>query len=288
MADRKQLQVRLMQPLEVQLALDWAGREGWNPGLNDAIAFYAADPNGFLVAEIDGEPIGCISAVRYGDRFGFIGLYIVSPQWRGRGYGMQLWESAWSRLLHRLDPERASIGLDGVVERESTYRKAGFQSAYRHVRHVCDPVPSERVPDEAIPLTNLPLDLIASYETNLFPASRPQFLKPWIQAAEAAYGIVECDRLWGYGVIRRCVRGFKIGPLFADTFEIAEMLFRSLIHHAEGQAVFIDIPDINSSASLLIERYNLQPVFTCVRMYWGSQPNLDVDRIFGVTTLELG
>ena len=38
--------------------------EGWNPGLHDYVAFYAADPHGFLIALIDGTPVGCISAVR--------------------------------------------------------------------------------------------------------------------------------------------------------------------------------------------------------------------------------
>ena len=33
---------------DVQNMLDWATSEGWNPGLEDAAAFYAADPEGFF------------------------------------------------------------------------------------------------------------------------------------------------------------------------------------------------------------------------------------------------
>jgi GNAT superfamily N-acetyltransferase len=280
--------IRLMKPSEVQLALNWAAQEGWNPGLQDAAAFYAADLNGFLIAELEGEPIGCISAVCYGAQFGFIGLYIVRPQWRGRGYGMQLWETAWQGLTNRLDQEGSSIGLDGVLEREATYRQAGFKAAYRHIRHVCHPLSSDPVSNEVIPLANVPLEAIALYDAECFPASRPQFLEPWIRLAGAAYGVMEHERLVGYGVLRPCHQGFKIGPLFAETLEVAESLFRALTHHAGGQPVFIDIPDANSALPVLVERYQLQPVFTCVRMYWGSEPTLDVERIFGVTTLELG
>ena len=280
--------IRPMTPSEVQLALDWAAQEGWNPGLHDATVFYATDPTGFLIAELEGEPIGCICAVRYSSKFGFIGLYIVRPQWRGRGYGLQLWQTAWQQLVNQLEEKQPSIGLDGVVERESTYRQAGFTAAYRHVRHVCEAMPCHSVPNNAISLTNVPLEQIVRYDAELFPAPRPQFLEPWIRVAAAAYGIVEHERLVGYGVLRACRQGFKVGPLFADTFDIAECLFRALTHHAASQPVFIDIPNIHPASSILIQRFRLQPVFTCVRMYWKNMPNLDVNRIFGVTTLELG
>jgi GNAT superfamily N-acetyltransferase len=280
--------IRLMQPSEVQLALDWAAQEGWNPGLQDATAFYAADPTGFLIAELEGEPIGCISAVRYCEQFGFIGLYIVRPQWRGRGYGIQLWDTAWQRLTNRLDPARTSIGLDGVVEREATYRQAGFKAAYRHIRHVYNSISSDVMPDGVIPLTQISLEAIALYDAELFPASRPQFLEPWLRLSESAYGVMAHDQLVGYGVLRSCRQGFKIGPLFAETLEIADRLFRALTYHTKGQPVFIDIPNINSALSALVKRFRLQPVFTCVRMYWGREPTLDVERIFGATTLELG
>lgn len=282
------LTIRLMTFSEVQLALDWAAQEGWNPGLHDATAFYATDPKGFFIAKLNGEPIGCISAIRYSSKFGFIGLYIIKPQWRGRGYGFRLWHTAWQELLKRLDSQQSCIGLDGVLERESTYCQAGFTAAYRHIRYVYQSLPSAQVPKEVISLTEIPLERITRYDTEFFSASRPQFLSPWICVAKAAYGIIDGDRLVGYGVLRACHQGFKIGPLFADTLEIADCLFRALTYHAAGQPVFIDIPNLNPALPVLIERYNLQSVFTCVRMYWGKILALDVGRIFGVTSLELG
>ena len=53
-----------------------------------------------------------ISAVRYPEDFGFIGLYIVVPEQRGRGYGIQLWNAAMQRLAG------CNIGLDGVIEQQ--------------------------------------------------------------------------------------------------------------------------------------------------------------------------
>lgn len=46
------LRVRSMTLEELrEVALPWAGAEGWNPGLNDAEVFFATDPQGFFLAE---------------------------------------------------------------------------------------------------------------------------------------------------------------------------------------------------------------------------------------------
>ena len=74
--------IRTMSRKEVNIAIEWAALEGWNPGLHDADCFYASDPNGFFIGELNGEPIGCISAVSYGDDFGFVGFFIVRPEFR--------------------------------------------------------------------------------------------------------------------------------------------------------------------------------------------------------------
>ena len=47
----KCLAVRRMSEADLELALDWAAAEGWNPGLHDAHCFYAADPEGFFLGE---------------------------------------------------------------------------------------------------------------------------------------------------------------------------------------------------------------------------------------------
>ena len=68
--------IRPMIRPEIDLAVDWAAAEGWNPGLADAACFRAQDPTGFLVGRIGDEAVAVISAVKYGASFGFIGFYI--------------------------------------------------------------------------------------------------------------------------------------------------------------------------------------------------------------------
>lgn len=96
------------------------------------------------------------------------------------------------------------------------------------------------------------------------------------------------DRLAGYGVVRPCTTGFKVGPLFADSKEIAEELFSELARHAGKNNVFVDIPEPNQQAIDLARRNGMKKVFETARMYNKVVPNLPMSRIYGVTTLELG
>jgi ribosomal protein S18 acetylase RimI-like enzyme len=90
--------VRTMSRAELELTLDWAAAEGWNPGLHDATPFHATDPTGFLVGLLDGEPAATISVVRYPGNYAFLGCYIVSPELRGLGFGRHLWNAGLAYL----------------------------------------------------------------------------------------------------------------------------------------------------------------------------------------------
>ena len=103
--------------------------EGWNPGLADAACFATADPEGFLIGELDGAPAATVSCVNYGARFAFLGFYIVREDLRGRGYGLRIWNAAIAHAGRRV------IGLDGVVAQQQNYQKSGFELAYANVRY---------------------------------------------------------------------------------------------------------------------------------------------------------
>ena len=278
--------VRHMQEDEMMLAVDWAAAEGWNPGLNDAACFWAADRLGFLLGLRDGQPVGCISAVSYGSTHGFLGFYIVRPEWRGRGYGLQLWQAAMNQLAGRI------IGLDGVTAQQENYKKSGFRLAYRNIRYggVLHPVALAAAAHCTILSANeVGYARLAAYDSRLFFAPRPAFLESWLtQPGGTALAAVRQGEVAGYGVIRPCRAGFKIGPLFADDPYVAERLLSALAAAAGGEQIFLDVPEVNGAARDLAERYGMSPVFETARMYIGQAPDLDLQKIFGVTTFELG
>jgi hypothetical protein len=267
---------------DVGVALEWAANEGWNPGLHDGDAFFAADPDGFFVLRIDRRPVATLSAVRYGERFGFLGLYITSREVRGRGHGFALWRAGRAHLEGRV------AGLDAVIEQEKTYARDGFVADYRTTRHVLESTHAAAPTRQLVDARAVPLEALASYERELFPAERATFLAAWLAMPGAvSRAILDGDRLLGWALRRQCADGYKIGPLFADEPEVADDLLCALVADVAGP-VFLDIPDPNAPGRALAARHDMAPVFTTIRMYDGSPPLLDLDRIFGVTTLELG
>jgi len=277
------LQIRNLRPEEISIALDWAAAEGWNPGLADASCFVIPDANGFFVGELDGEPVATVSCVNYDGRFAFLGFYIVRPEFRGAGHGLRIWNAAIAHAGSRV------IGLDGVVAQQDNYKKSGFGLAYANIRYggtvSAPPAPLADV----VALDKIPFAMIEADDATVFPAPRSAFLRAWIGAPGHVGRALKRDgRLAGWGVIRPCRTGRKIGPLVADDRAAADAILQALLASAGTGEIFLDIPATNRAAIALAESLDLKPAFETARMYTGAVPSTRLDRVFGVTSFELG
>jgi ribosomal protein S18 acetylase RimI-like enzyme len=276
------LQIRNLRPEEISIAIDWAAAEGWNPGLSDAACFAIPDAQGFFVGEIDGEPVAAVSCVNYDDRFAFLGFYIVRSDHRGAGHGLRVWNAAIAHAGARV------IGLDGVVAQQDNYKKSGFQLAYANIRYG-GTVVAPPAPTDVVALDKVPFALVEADDATVFPAPRSAFLRAWIKTSgHAGRALLRDGRLAAWGVIRPCRSGHKIGPLVADDRAAAERVVQALLASAGGGEIFLDVPAVNREAIALAEELALKPVFETARMYTGAIPPLRIDRVFGVTSFELG
>ena len=272
---------------ELDLAVEWAARQGWNPGREDAEIFWETDPEGFVCVERDGEVIGTGSIVSYGN-FGFMGFFIVREDLRGQGIGAPFWHWRKQRLQERLEPGSA-IGMDGVFEMQPFYAKGGFEFTHRNIRMagVGAEKPIESV--ELCPLSEVPYEAVAELDRRCFGFERDRFLQRWIAPSFGlALGAREGEELRGFGVIRQCREGHKIGPLFAEDEETAEALFAGLSGQVPGEPLFLDTPECNAAAIALARRNGMEEVFGCARMIAGPIPPLPWNEIYGVTSFELG
>ena len=283
-----------MTRAELDIAVEWAAHEGWNPGLHDADIFWATDPDGFIAAELNGEMIGSGSIVNYGGVCGFMGFFIIHPKFRGRHFGRQLWIARRDRLIKRLQAP-ARIEMDGVFNMQSFYAKGGFQFLYRDLRFQGTAQAQTSTPTsistrcDVVDLSTIAFEEINQFDQAIFMAPRSQFLQRWIsQPACHALGASHNGKLVGYAIARPSRTGYRIGPLFANDPAIARMLFQSLLTRLPHQQVQIDVPEYNTAGVEMVKSSGFQEVFGCARMAFGPPLPRPLQNIFGVTTFELG
>lgn len=277
------LHIRTMKQQELSIAINWAKSEGWDPGIHDAELFYKADPNGFFVGEINNKIVAVGSAVNYDAHFAFCGLYIVAPEHRGKGYGLAL-------TKHRLKycGER-NIGIDGVLENVEIYKNIGYVPYYKNYRYQSEIKQTSPLNSNIQEISKDSLAQVLDYDKQCFPANRDKFLTAWINQDDGkAIFYAENGEVKGFIVRRKCHQGHKIGPLFADNSQIAEQLIHAVQSDISGEILILDVPGNNPDAISLAESLNMEVVFSTARMYQKDLPDINNDKVFGITTFEIG
>ena len=272
---------RRMQPADLTIALGWAADEGWNPGEDDAAAFLAADPEGFFIAEVDGQPVASISVVNHGGDFAFLGLYICRPDFRGQGIGFGLWQHALRHAGQRC------VGLDGVPAQQDNYRASGFVGTGRTLRFE-GLLAGER--DPALrPVRAADIPALTALEAEATGYAKPRFNAHWLTdtATRRTWVLDVGGSPAGFATVRRCRRGAKIGPLVARDLDAATRLLRHCAAEAAPGPVAVDVPDSMAALSDWCAAEGLTVSFETARMYRGPAP-VPGRLVHTVSTLELG
>ncbi|WP_196893312.1 GNAT family N-acetyltransferase [Aureivirga marina] len=279
-----QFKVERLKRKDLKQVYEFIKEEGWNPGSHDIKAFFKTDKKGFFGIHNANELIGCFSAVKYKDDFGFLGCFIVKEEYRKKGLGKSLWKHGLEYLGNDI------VGLDGVVQREKNYQENGFNSAYTNVRYVINNTFKSDYSKKVKKASKVPFGRLYSYDSKFFPSRRKRFLKEWISLKDSkSFVFLEDFKVKGFITIRKCNNGYKIGPLFSEKLGYAEELLKAAFSYADDYTdIFIDIPEPNLESKSLVEKYNMKEVSRTIRMYKNGIPDLPIDKIYGVTTLELG
>ena len=98
------------------------------------MSYWATDPDGYYGYFHNEVLIAGGSIVSYDGKFGFMGFFIVKPEYRSLGIGRKIWYQRRDTLISRLN-KGATIGMDGVVDMQLFYQKGGFEIAYRDIRY---------------------------------------------------------------------------------------------------------------------------------------------------------
>ena len=272
-------------------------KEGWGPGLHDAECFMACDPTAGFVGELNGKPIGCVTVAKYGDSFAFPGCYIVSNEYRKKGYGKEIYEAAYARWK-----SFPSIGTIAALQQEKMNQRYGFRSLFYGAFFVfiipatigCFSETWIRPPVKIKCIEDVNMKSLFMYNTKVFGFERHSFLSKWL-CAPGSYARVAIDSegsIVGYTVARPTFikASYKIGPLYADSEPIAEKLlkavFEELRHEKPVPVVCIDAP--TEKGTKLCERLGGKRSLELAYMVMNNIPDACFDKWFACTTVQFG
>ena len=274
------MNIRTMSLSDLEMVLGWAKDEGWNPGLSDASAFFAADPEGFFLADVEGMPAASISVVNHSEDHAFLGLYICKPEFRGQGIGFALWNAALEHADHR------SVTLEGVVEQQSNYARSGFAPLGKTVRYAGHIAANPSGLDHA---SAQDLSWVLKADQIATGHARPRFAEAWFSDTDTRKTMVlrEADEPVAFATFRTCVDGTKIGPLHAETEAQAKRLLAGNPFATSG-TTYVDVPSASNALTNLVTSLGFEPTFETAKMVRGTAAKSNPPEFHALTTLELG
>ena len=278
----KAISTDVMSVSELTGVLSWAAGEGWNPGLSDATAFYAADPKGFFLTKVHETPVAAISVVNHDDLNAFLGLYICHPDWRGQGLGLATWNFGIAHAGTR------SIGLDGVPDQEHNYRTSGFVKTGSSMRH------EGRLDGKQSQNVRLPsvddIKALVQLDASANGYARQTFLRSWLWNDEQTRGtrvLVRDGDIVGFATWRACESGTKIGPVVAPDVAAALELISDIATFRRDGPLIVDVPEGNADLRKQLESWGFTVPFVTARMYRGTPPEAGPS-LQAIATMELG
>jgi len=273
---------RPMSAAELETVMGWAAEEGWNPGLADAAAFHAADPDGFFLTLVGGEPVAAISVVNHDEGNAFLGLYLCRPEWRGRGIGYATW-------MHGLDHAGSrAVGLDGVPAQEANYRVSGFVRTGASLRHEGRVEAMASAAVRAAKEGDMPA--LMALDARATGYARPKFLTAWLsnEAEVRETRVLGANGdIAGFATWRACGSGTKIGPVIAPGTPEALTLIADIAALRPDGPLIVDVPEGNTTLRRALEQAGFTVPFATARMYRGQPPETG-PTLQAIATMELG
>jgi len=264
-------------------------RIGWNQALPDWQYMLAAG-EGVGLRAADGTLVASAMALPYG-RFSWICMVLVDPDYRRQGLATTLMDA----VVARQEAAGRVPGLDATPDGREVYRRIGFEEDYRSGRYRAENVDLSAVdppdlPDVTIrPLQESDLPPIAATDEAVFGGVRSALVAHLLgRVPGAPHGAWRGDDLVGYVFAREGREAHQVGPLVADSPEVAIALARAALGSIEGP-VYLDAPEAQTDFVAWLAAVGFARQRPFYRMYRGQSRGFDAPvRIFALAGPELG
>lgn len=269
----------------------WCINEGWNIGIYDSDIYYKIDPTGHFVAKTTNN-IASLSLIKHSPYFFTLGPFIVHKWYRKLGIGEAILNATIANMEH--DHPKAGTILFSVPEQIERYKRIGFIPCINIERWYVKSIEPTHIKNECRAITRQLVPYINQYYQQHHIVSREILLNELLLKPEInGLVFIENNIIKGFGFIRRCIRGFRIGALIADTPVIAKELINELLVFAHSEPAFIDVPSSNLNASFCMNALNAQKVATedTIMMMKGTDHYnylKKLDHHYGLFSLEIG
>ncbi len=272
--------IREMTAGDLDFCLEMFRITGWGNTADDVLRMISYEPGGCFVASMDGEDVGIVGSIGYGE-VGYLGNLIVQPEYRGRGIGAILMKEA---MQHLLDSGVKSIRLDAVPKALPLYERLGFKGESLSLRFTG--LASETGSTGCERMDEMDLLEVSELDLRLFGAPRERVLRR-VHADFPGLCFVarEGSRLVGYIMAKEGEGRIRIGPWICEPGErgIAEMLLHRLMDEVVGSSLWAGVPGGNRDSVEILERNGFLGGPASHRMCYGEcEERGIVEGVFGV------
>lgn len=282
------VELRKLTAADLAFACELNALAGWNQTEKDWRGYLEFEPEGCFLAEAEGRRAGTATTIRYGDRFGWIGMVLVHPDFRRFGIGTKLLRATIDYLQ---GCGVAAVKLDATPMGRKVYVPLGFVDEYEMSRY--DGVVNEGVaaPSAVRSLSVADLADVAAFDAPIFGAPREAVLRSML-SRKPEFCFVARDaggRVRGFLLAREGRIAVQIGPWEADDATTAALLLQALFARIGGRRLFVDVLHPNAAARAMIENVGFAIQRSLTRMYLGENRNPGVpEKVFGISSPEKG
>ena len=212
--------------------------------------------------------IGTAAVIRYGTRFGWIGMVLVDPGAQGQGLGPSL-------LTHSLDALRdmSAIRLDATPAGYPLYVKQAFveESRLKRMESSAPICPAAAAHAKIHQMTRADLTEAAAMDLDVFGAPRKALLE-WMYDGRSDDALVarRGDELVGYLLGRRGFEFEHLGPIVARESSIAMQLTESCLRRHGNRPVIIDAACHDDGWMRFLEESGFREQRPFIRMHRGG------------------
>jgi GNAT superfamily N-acetyltransferase len=284
------MRLRTMTKQDIPAGLRLKELARWNQTAADWNRFLDASPEGCFVAEVDGHVRGTATTISYENRFAWIGMVLVDPEFRSRGLGTKLLEQTIQYLDQRKIP---TMKLDATPQGKPLYEKLGFVTEYGIERWVLKrPLRAGAGIADLKPasLSKAQFESILVKDRDVFGADRG-FLLASLQkeSPNFAMGVWSNNLLLGYALGRSGSFADHLGPWVAEDTAAARQLLTEFLARSSRETIIVDCLTDNSAAIELLRTCGFTCARTLTRMVRGqNQHPGDPDFLCAILGPEFG